>query len=269
MGRGASMGGVPSGAQVSQPNQNFDYRSDDEEDTAKPMSYDEKRKLSLDINRLAGDKIGRVGLLQTRYNYIRIYYCFLYNPFYRYSCQVVQIIQNREPSLRETNPDEIEIDFETLKASTLRELEKYVANCLNKFKPTKPYYTNPPATTNASSQESNVPSNVTVTRPTADPVSSNSNRTNNESLINTAGLAGASSQNNNTNQDQASKSSLLSNVNANLQHSTSHSTNSTTKQLSSERSNHSAASNSQTKLPTSISSSSSLSKRQQQVNNAI
>ena len=24
------------------------------------MSYDEKRKLSLDINRLAGDKIGRV-----------------------------------------------------------------------------------------------------------------------------------------------------------------------------------------------------------------
>merc|ERR1711899_594357 len=107
------MGSVPSGAQGSQTNQNLDYRSDDE-DTAKPMSYDEKRKLSLDINRLAGDKIGRV----------------------------VQIIQNREPSLRETNPDEIEIDFETLKASTLRELEKYVANCLNKFKPTKPYYTN-------------------------------------------------------------------------------------------------------------------------------
>merc|ERR1712001_16528 len=91
------------------------------------MSYDEKRKLSLDINRLAGDKIGRV----------------------------VQIIQNREPSLRETNPDEIEIDFETLKASTLRELEKYVANCLNKLKPTKPYYAaNPPATVaNTSSQQ--------------------------------------------------------------------------------------------------------------------
>ena len=44
--------------------------------------------------------------------------------------QVVQIIQSREPSLRETNPDEIEIDFETLKPSTLRELEKYVATCL-------------------------------------------------------------------------------------------------------------------------------------------
>ena len=80
-----------------------DYQSD-EEDTAIPMSYDEKRQLSLDINKLPGDKIGRV----------------------------VHIIQSREPSLRETNPDEIEIDFETLKASTLRELEKYVAGCLKK-----------------------------------------------------------------------------------------------------------------------------------------
>ena len=60
--------------------------------------------MSLDINKLPGDKIGRV----------------------------VHIIQSREPSLRETNPDEIEIDFETLKASTLRELEKYVASCLKK-----------------------------------------------------------------------------------------------------------------------------------------
>merc|ERR1712156_440972 len=80
----------------------------DEEDTAQPMSYDEKRQLSLDINKLPGDKIGRV----------------------------VNIIQSREPSLRETNPDEIEIDFETLKASTLRELEKYVSQCLRKT--TKP-----------------------------------------------------------------------------------------------------------------------------------
>ena len=35
------------------------YHSD-EEDTAKPMTYDEKRKLSLDINKLPGDKIGKV-----------------------------------------------------------------------------------------------------------------------------------------------------------------------------------------------------------------
>lgn len=51
---------------------------------------------------------------------------------------MVHIIQSREPSLRDSNPDEIEIDFETLKPSTLRELESYVASCLRK-KPRKPY----------------------------------------------------------------------------------------------------------------------------------
>ncbi|XP_028967273.1 bromodomain-containing protein 3-like [Galendromus occidentalis] len=91
-----------------------DFDSEDE-DSAKPMSYDEKRQLSLDINKLPGDKLGRV----------------------------VHIIQSREPSLRDSNPDEIEIDFETLKPSTLRELESYVASCLarNAKKPRKPYGT--------------------------------------------------------------------------------------------------------------------------------
>ncbi|KAM9109112.1 bromodomain testis-specific protein [Megaptera novaeangliae] len=81
----------------------FAAKSEDK-DNAKPMNYDEKRQLSLDINKLPGDKLG----------------------------QVLHIIQSREPSLRNSNPDEIEIDFETLKASTLRELEKYVAACLRK-----------------------------------------------------------------------------------------------------------------------------------------
>lgn len=85
------------------------YDSDEEEETL-PMSYDEKRQLSLDINKLPGEKLGRV----------------------------VYIIQAREPSLRDTNPEEIEIDFETLKPSTLRELERYVMTCLRK-KPRKPY----------------------------------------------------------------------------------------------------------------------------------
>lgn len=53
--------------------------------------------------------------------------------------RVVHIIQNREPSLRDSNPDEIEIDFETLKPSTLRELESYVATCLRTKKTRKPY----------------------------------------------------------------------------------------------------------------------------------
>lgn len=74
------------------------------QDNAKPMNYDEKRQLSLDINKLPGDKLGRL----------------------------VHIIQSREPSLKDSDPNELEIDFETLKASTLRELERYVMICLRK-----------------------------------------------------------------------------------------------------------------------------------------
>ncbi|XP_074871285.1 bromodomain-containing protein 3 isoform X1 [Carettochelys insculpta] len=93
------------GKQVSAP-----YDSEEEEEGL-PMTYDEKRQLSLDINRLPGEKLGRV----------------------------VHIIQSREPSLRDSNPDEIEIDFETLKPTTLRELERYVKSCLQK-KQRKPFF---------------------------------------------------------------------------------------------------------------------------------
>ncbi|XP_020715533.1 homeotic protein female sterile isoform X4 [Ceratitis capitata] len=113
-GAAANAGGAPvRGNNKKKPSQVMNFDSE-EEDTAKPMSYDEKRQLSLDINKLPGDKLGRV----------------------------VHIIQNREPSLRDSNPDEIEIDFETLKPSTLRELESYVASCLRK-KTRKPYYKKP------------------------------------------------------------------------------------------------------------------------------
>uniref|UniRef100_A0A8C5R340 Bromodomain testis-specific protein n=1 Tax=Leptobrachium leishanense TaxID=445787 RepID=A0A8C5R340_9ANUR len=76
--------------------------SDDEH--VKPMSYDEKRQLSLDINKIPGEKLSRI----------------------------VHIIQTREPSLKDSNPHEMEIDFETLKPSTLRHLQEYVTTCLRK-----------------------------------------------------------------------------------------------------------------------------------------
>ncbi|XP_053326284.1 bromodomain testis-specific protein [Spea bombifrons] len=76
----------------------------DDEDNVKPMSYDEKRQLSLDINKLPGEKLGRI----------------------------VHIIQSREPALKDSNPHEMEIDFETLKQSTLRHLQRYVMVCLRK-----------------------------------------------------------------------------------------------------------------------------------------
>ncbi|CAF1687565.1 unnamed protein product, partial [Adineta ricciae] len=47
-----------------------------------------------------------------------------------------QIIHRREPSLRDSSPDEMEIDFEMLHPATLRELEAYV-NQIIKRKPRK------------------------------------------------------------------------------------------------------------------------------------
>jgi hypothetical protein len=40
--------------------------------------------------------------------------------------EIVLIVQSREPSLRDADPYDIVIDFETLQPSTLRELELYV-----------------------------------------------------------------------------------------------------------------------------------------------
>lgn len=51
--------------------------------------------------------------------------------------RVINIINSREASLRDTGVDEVEIDFEKLKPATLRELEKYISSCL-KAKPRKP-----------------------------------------------------------------------------------------------------------------------------------
>ncbi|XP_076260758.1 bromodomain-containing protein 3-like [Rhynchophorus ferrugineus] len=88
-------------AQIADPSCTFD--SKDEENRSKPMSYDEKRQLSENINKLPGPKLG----------------------------QVVQIIRSCEPPLQDSNADEFEINFETLKPHTLRQLENYVARLLS------------------------------------------------------------------------------------------------------------------------------------------
>ncbi|XP_075342344.1 bromodomain testis-specific protein [Odontesthes bonariensis] len=69
-----------------------------------PMTYEEKKQLKLDINKLSGDKLG----------------------------ELVSIIQNRESCLRNSAPEEVEVDFEILKSSTLRALQRFVATCLRK-----------------------------------------------------------------------------------------------------------------------------------------
>jgi hypothetical protein len=82
-----------------------------DEDSVKPMSYDKKRQLVLDINKLSGDDLVRV----------------------------VHIIRSREPSLRDSNLVDTEIDLETLKLSTLWVLESHVAFCLRR-KPRNAYH---------------------------------------------------------------------------------------------------------------------------------
>ncbi|ESO03376.1 hypothetical protein HELRODRAFT_112262, partial [Helobdella robusta] len=82
--------------QMSQPY--VTYFNDSNSD---PMTYEEKRLLSVQINRLPADKLS----------------------------QLVFIIKAGEPQLKDSDPDEIEIDFEILKLSTLRELERYVQSC--------------------------------------------------------------------------------------------------------------------------------------------
>lgn len=68
----------------------------------KTMTYEDKRQLSLHINDLPGDKLGRV----------------------------VQIIQEREPAHRDSNMDELEIDFELLQPETLLELDRFVQSTI-------------------------------------------------------------------------------------------------------------------------------------------
>ena len=69
-----------------------------------PVTYQEKKQLKMDINKLPGDKLGKL----------------------------VNIIHARESCLRNSSLEEIEVDFEMLKPSTLRALQRFVAACLSK-----------------------------------------------------------------------------------------------------------------------------------------
>ncbi|XP_070688157.1 bromodomain testis-specific protein [Pempheris klunzingeri] len=69
-----------------------------------PVSYQEKKQLKMDIDKLPGDKLGKL----------------------------VNIIHARESCLRDSTLEEIEVDFEVLKPSTLRALQRFVAACLRK-----------------------------------------------------------------------------------------------------------------------------------------
>uniref|UniRef100_A0A3B4AE39 Bromodomain-containing protein 2 n=1 Tax=Periophthalmus magnuspinnatus TaxID=409849 RepID=A0A3B4AE39_9GOBI len=77
-----------------------------EDELSRPMSYHEKNQLKLDIKSLPGERLGKL----------------------------VHIIHDREACLRDSTLEEIEVDFDGLKNSTLLELQKYVSSCLKKEK---------------------------------------------------------------------------------------------------------------------------------------
>ncbi len=72
------------------------------EDYKEPMTFEEKRQLSLNINKMPANHLN----------------------------MIVHIVRINEPPLKDSPADEIEIEFDSLKASTLRALEKYVNNVL-------------------------------------------------------------------------------------------------------------------------------------------
>ena len=81
-----------------------------EEELNKPMTFEEKRQLSNDVNQLPPEKLFKV----------------------------VEIIHDSMPNLRENaDSDVIELDVETLDVRTLRKLQRYVRECTKKRK-TKP-----------------------------------------------------------------------------------------------------------------------------------
>ena len=71
---------------------------------AVPLSYQEKKQLSMDINKLPGDKLKKL----------------------------LSIIQAREPDLKKSSLEEVEIDFEILKPSTLKAMQSFSLKCLGK-----------------------------------------------------------------------------------------------------------------------------------------
>lgn len=76
----------------------------------RPMSFEEKKKLSLSINSLPSESLG----------------------------MVVKIIHERMPHLTGQGPEEIEIDIDALDAATLRHLERYIKTVQRKRRGNKP-----------------------------------------------------------------------------------------------------------------------------------
>uniref|UniRef100_A0A914PTC2 Bromodomain-containing protein n=1 Tax=Panagrolaimus davidi TaxID=227884 RepID=A0A914PTC2_9BILA len=106
--RGSKNKPKPDTSQPTFSDDDYIFNSDDEKNY-EPLTFEEKRQLSLYINELSGDRLAKV----------------------------VSIITAREQP-DNFNPEEIEIDFETLKPITLHELDAYTSSLRKKDNVTEP-----------------------------------------------------------------------------------------------------------------------------------
>lgn len=113
-----------------------------EEELNKPMTFEEKRQLSNDVNQLPPEKLFKV----------------------------VEIIHDSMPNLRENaDSDVIELDVETLDVRTLRKLQRYVRECTKKRK-SKPASASSSATAAAAKKSASQPSTAAPTASSAEAV---------------------------------------------------------------------------------------------------
>lgn len=89
----------------------------DSENAKKAMSHEEKRKLSKDVKALPVEQL-------TGYEHKKLIKIK--------NNRVVDILEEHENGNSNKNPEEIEIDYETMKTITLRELEAYIYACNKK-----------------------------------------------------------------------------------------------------------------------------------------
>jgi hypothetical protein len=108
-GTGASSVAKPPAPKKAQQHQQQQHQKAEDE-LNRPMTFEEKRQLSMDVNNLAPEKLGRV----------------------------VEIIHDSMPNLKDNADSEvIELDIEALDVRTLRKLQQYVREC-NKKRKAKP-----------------------------------------------------------------------------------------------------------------------------------
>lgn len=103
------------------------------ENASEPMDYDEKYQLFKNIAQMPGKRPFHIYFICGFV--IQIYTNAVFDIFSGNKLgQIVRIVQTHESSHIDSYPEQIDIDFNALKASTLRELQSFVMKSINEQK---------------------------------------------------------------------------------------------------------------------------------------